>query len=106
MFKGKKRDSLWLFLTALVVVVMVFALLAIPYAVTESEARKLIFLLRLGVLAIFSGAMLFWWIVRDRQTSQDLKMLREEIEQNKLWREKLRTPRMREENQKERDKQK
>jgi len=84
MFKReKKRDSLWLFLTALVVVVVIFALLAIPYAVTEPEARKLLFLLRLGVLAIFSGAMLIWWLVRYRQTSHDIETLREEIERTK-----------------------
>ena len=98
MFKGeKKRDSLWLFLTALVVVVMVLMLLAIPYAVIEAygpEARKLILLMRLGVLAVFSGAMLIWWLVRYRKTGHDLEMLQEEIRQNKSLRKKPRKPRM------------
>jgi len=76
------------FEAALAVVVMVFVLLALPYAVTEAdgpEAQKLILLVRLVVLVVFSGAMLIWWLVRYRQTSHDREMLREKIEQTRLF---------------------
>lgn len=79
--KEKGRNSLRLFVSALAVVVMVFVLLALPYAVTEAyglEAQKLILLVRLVVLAVFSGAMLIWWLVRYRQTSHDLETFRKE----------------------------
>ena len=81
MLKKKKE-----FVAALVVVVMVFVLLALPYAVTEAyglKAQKLILLVRLVVLTVFSAALLIWWLVRYRQTSRDLKMLQEELERNK-----------------------
>jgi len=85
------------FVAALAVVAMVLMLLAIPYAVTEAygpEARELIMLMRLGVPAIFSGAMLIWWLARYRKTGHDLEMLQEEIRQNKSLRKKPRKPRM------------
>lgn len=85
------------FLVALVVVVMVFVVLALPYAVTEAyglKVKKLILLMRLVVLAVFSAGLLIFWIVRYRQTSHDLEMPREEIERNRRTLEKPRTPRM------------
>ena len=103
----KRELSRRLFVAALAVVVMVFVLLALPYAVTEAyglKSKKLILLMRLVVLAVFSAAMLIWWLVKYRQTSHDLEMLREEIERNRPSRENSRTPRKREVNQKERDK--
>jgi hypothetical protein len=65
MLKRKKE-----FVVALAVVVMVFVLLALPYAVTEAygpKAMKLILLMRLVVLAVFSAAMLIWWLARYRR---------------------------------------
>jgi hypothetical protein len=91
---------------ALAVVVMVLVVLALPYAITEAyglKARKLVLLMRLVVLAVTVG-LLIWSLVRDRQTSHDIDMLREEIERNRLLRVKLRTPRTRERTQKGRDK--
>lgn len=107
MFKGeKKRHSLWLFVTPLVVVVVIFALLALPYAVTETyglKERKLISLMTSVVLAVFAADMLIFWIVRHRQTSHDIETLRKEIERTKPSPEKPGTTRKREANQKERD---
>ena len=109
MFKGeKKRDFLWLFLAPLVVVVVIFALLALPYAVTETyglKEKKLISLMTSVVLAVFAADMLIFWIVRYKQTGQEIEMIREEIERIKPCLEKPRTPRKREVNpKKERDK--
>ena len=81
MLKRKKE-----FVAALAVVVMVCVVLALPYAVTEAygpKAQKLILLMRLVVLAVFSAGMLIFWIVRYRQTSHDIETLREEIERTK-----------------------
>jgi uncharacterized membrane protein len=100
------RQSLRLFVAALAVVVMVFVLLALPYAVTEvhgQKAKELVLPMRL-VLAVFLAGLLIFWIVRHRQTGHDLEMLREEIERNRLAREKSRTPHVREADQKERGK--
>lgn len=87
MFKGeKKRHSLWLFVAPLVVVVVIFALLALPYAVTETyglKEKKLISLTTSVVLAVFASDMLIFWIVRYRQTSHDIETLRKEIERNR-----------------------
>jgi hypothetical protein len=83
MFKGeRKRDSLGLFLAPLVVVVVIFALLVLPYAVTETyglKEKKLVSLMTSVVLVAFSVDMLIFWIVRYRQTSHDMETLREEL---------------------------
>jgi len=109
MFKREKeRHFLMLFVAALAVVVVAFVLLVLPYAVTEAyglKATKLILLMRL-VMCVFLAGLLIFWVVRYRRTSRDLGMLREELEQNRLSREKPTTPCMREANQKERNKQK
>jgi len=100
MLKWKKE-----FVAALVVVVMVFVVLALPYAVKEVyglKAINLILLIRLVVLAVSAG-MLIWWLVRYRQTSHDIETLRKEIERIKPSTEKPGTTRKREVNQKERD---
>jgi len=71
---------------ALAVVVIVFVVLALPYALTEAyglKTKKLILLMQLVVLAVFSAGMLIFWIVRYRQTSHDIETLREEIERTK-----------------------
>ena len=76
MLKRKKK-----LVTALAVVVMVFVLLALLYAVTSAyrlKANKLMLPMRL-VLAVFSAGLLIFWVVRYRQTSHDLEMLREQI---------------------------
>ena len=76
MLKRKKK-----LVTALAVVVMVFVLLALPYAVTSAyglKANKLMLPMRL-VLAVFSAGLLIFLVVRYRQTSHDLEMLREQI---------------------------
>ncbi len=109
MFEGrKKRDSHWLFLAPLVVVVVIFALLVLPYGVTETyglKERKTIGLMTSVVLAVFAADMLIFWIVRYRQTSHDMETLQKEIEGTKPSPEKPGTPRKREVNQKkERDK--
>ena len=89
MFKGeRKRDSLWLFLAPLVVVVVIFALLVLPYAVTETyglKEKKLVSLMTSVVLTVFAVDMLVFWIVRYRQTGQEIEMIREEIEQTRLF---------------------
>jgi len=85
------------FVAALKVVLIVFAVLALPYALTEAyglKTKKLILLMQLVVLAAFSAGMLIWWLVRYRQTSHDLQTLRKEIERTRLSPEKPRTPRM------------
>jgi len=74
MLKRKKE-----FVAALAVVVMVCVVLALPYAVTEVyglKAMKLILPMRLVALAVFSAALLIWWLVRYRQTSRDSDMKR------------------------------
>lgn len=82
MFKREKgKHSLRLFMVALAMVVMVFVVLALPYAVTSAyglKANKLMLPMRL-VLAVFSAGLLIFWVVRYRQTSHDLEMLREKI---------------------------
>jgi len=81
MLKRKKE-----FVAALAVVVIVFVVLALPYALTEAyglKTKKLILLMQLVVLAVFSAGMLIFWIVRYRQTSHDIETLREEIERTK-----------------------
>jgi len=83
MFKRQKKYSLWLFVAPLVVVVVIFALWVLPYAVTETyglEERRLISLVTSVVLAVFAVDMLVFWIVRYRQTSHDIETLQEEIE--------------------------
>ena len=78
MLKGKKE-----FVAALVVIVIVLVVLAFPYALIATyglEVKKLILLIQLVVLAVFSGGMLVWWLVRYRQTSHDIETLREEID--------------------------
>ena len=95
------------FVAAIAVVVIVFVVLALPYALTETyglKKKKLILLMQLVVLAVFSAGMLIWWLVRYRQTSHDIETLRKEIERTKPSPEKPRTIRKREVNQKERDK--
>lgn len=69
------------FLTALAIVVTVYVVLAIPYALKAHT--QLILLKRLVVLAFLSGAMLIWWLVRYRQISRDLKMSRAKIERKR-----------------------
>lgn len=67
------------FVAAIGVVVMVFVLLALPYALTEAyglKAMGLILLMRLVALAIFSVALSIWWLARYRQTSRDSDMKR------------------------------
>lgn len=81
MLKRKKE-----FVAALAVVVIVFVVLALPYALTEAyglKTKKLILLMQLVVLAVFSAGMLIFWIVRYRQTSHDIETLREENERTK-----------------------
>ena len=71
MLKRKKE-----FVAALAVVVIVFVMLALPYALTEAyglKAKKLILLTQLVVLVVFSAGMLIWWLVRYRQTSHDIE---------------------------------
>lgn len=89
MLKGeKKKHSLWLFVAPLVVVVVIFALLALPYAVTETyglKEKKLISLMTSVVLVVFAADMLIFWIVRYRQTGHEIEMIREEIEQTRLF---------------------
>jgi len=83
MFKREKKYSLWLFVAPLVVVVVIFALWALPYAVTETyglKERRLISLVTSVVLAVFAVDMLIFWIVQYRQTSHDIETLREETE--------------------------
>jgi len=65
MLKRKKE-----FVAALAVVVIVFVVLALPYAVTEAygpKAMKLILLMHLVVLAVFSAALLIRWLVGYRR---------------------------------------
>jgi hypothetical protein len=110
MFKmERKRDSLWLFLAPPMVVVVIFALLILPYAVTETyglKEKKSISLMTSVVLAVFAADMLIFWIVRYRQTSHDIETLRKDIEQTKPSPERIGATRKREVNQKERDNQK
>lgn len=75
MLKGKKE-----FVDALVVIVIVLLVLAFPYALIATYGLKVILLIQLVVLAVFSAGMLVWWLVRCRQTSHDIEMLREEID--------------------------
>jgi len=78
MLKGKKE-----FVAAAIVIVIVLVVLAFPYALIATyglEVKKLILLIQLVVLAVFSGGMLVWWLVRYRQTSHDIETLREEID--------------------------
>jgi len=78
MLKGKKE-----FVAAVIVIVIVLVVLAFPYALIATyglEVKKLILLIQLVVLAVFSGGMLVWWLVRYRQTSHDIETLREEID--------------------------
>lgn len=79
MLKRKKE-----FVVALAVVVIVYVVLAIPYALTGRT--QLILLKHLIVLAFLSAAMLIFWIVRYRQISHDLEMFREENERNRRGR--------------------
>ena len=65
------RDSLRSFVSAIIVVVMVFLLIALPYAVIEAfglEAEKLVLLMNLAVLAVFSLAFSIQWLVKYKQT--------------------------------------
>jgi flagellar basal body-associated protein FliL len=104
MLKGRKE-----FVAALVVIVIVLVTLALPYALTEAyglKVKKLILLMQLVVLVVFSAGMLIWWLVRYRQTSHNIETLREEIERTKPSPEKLRTTRKREVSQNESDKKK
>ena len=75
MLKGKKE-----FVDALVVIVIVLLVLAFPYALIATYGLKVILLIQLVVLAVFSAGMLVWWLVRYRQTSHDIETLREEID--------------------------
>jgi len=98
MFKVKQD-----FVAALGIVAIVFVVLALPYAAKTAygpEATELVLFVRLVFLTVFSVIMLIWWLVRYRQTSHDLKMLREEIERNKPSREKPEKIHMRKGNQK------
>ena len=73
----KERRSLGSFLDALMVVVVVLMLFALPYAVTEVyglKARRLILLMHLVALAVLSVALSIWWLVRYRQTSHDFEV--------------------------------
>jgi len=93
------------FAVALVVVVLVYVLLALPYAMTEVyglEVSKLILLARLVALTALSVALLIWWLARYRRTSHALERLRGKIQRDKpLWR-RPRTPRIEEANQNKR----
>jgi fumarate reductase subunit D len=67
---------------ALVVIVIVLVTLALPYALTEAyglNTKKLILLMQLGFLTVFSAGLLIWWVARYRQTSHEIETLREEI---------------------------
>jgi len=66
------------FLTALAVVVIIYVVLGIPYALTAHT--PLMSLKRLVVLAFLSGAMLILWILMYKQIADDFEKLREEIE--------------------------
>ena len=58
-------------MVALVVVAIVIVVLALPYALTEAyglKAMKLILLMQLVVLALFSVALLIRWLLMHRQT--------------------------------------
>lgn len=71
------------FLTALAVVVIIYVVLGIPYALTAHT--QLMSLKRLVVLAFLSGAMLILWIVMYKQITQDLEKFREKIERKNAW---------------------
>ena len=67
---------------ALVVIGTVLVTLASPYALTEAyglNVKKLILLMQLGLLTVFSAGLLIWWVARYRQTSHEIETLREEI---------------------------
>jgi hypothetical protein len=67
---------------ALGVIVIVLVTLALPYALTEAyglSVKKLILLMQLGFLTVFSAGLLIWWVARYRQTSHEIETLREEI---------------------------
>ena len=84
MLKGKKE-----FVAALFVIVIVLVTLALPYALIEAyglKVKKLILLMQLVVLVVFSVGMLVWWLVRYRQTSHGIETLREEIKRTRLFR--------------------
>lgn len=106
MFDSEKRKpSLKLFLEALVVVVIVSVMLALPYALAEAglEVKKIVLLMYPVILTVFSGYLLIFWIGRYRHTSNRINMVRKEIELNRRSLEPVRT-RMSEANQKERSK--
>ena len=66
----------------LAIIVTAFVVLALPYGLTGTyglHAKHLALLIHV-VLALFSAALLIWWLARYRQTSRDIETLREEIE--------------------------
>lgn len=70
-------------MAAPVVIIMVLLTLALPYALIEAyelNVKKLILLMQLVFLAVFSAGVLVWWVVRYRQTSNDIETLRRKIE--------------------------
>jgi len=80
------RHHLRLLVAGLAVVVTVWVMLALPYTLTEAyglKAKRSVSLMRLVVIAVFSAGLVFFWIVRYRQTSHDLDMLQAEIERKR-----------------------
>jgi hypothetical protein len=62
MLKRKKE-----FVAALLVIVIVLVTLALPYALIEAyglKVKKLILLIQLVFLVVFSAGLLIFWIVR------------------------------------------
>ena len=78
----KMRSSLKSFLVALVIVALVLGLVALPYSLIQSyglKIKKTMIFIDAVFLAVFSLAMLVWWIVRYRQTGKRIEALQEEI---------------------------
>jgi hypothetical protein len=98
----KKTD----FVAAPRVGVIVLDVLALPYALAEAglEAKKIVLLMYLVLLTVFSAYLLVFWIGRYRHTSHRINVIREEIELNRRSLEFVLT-RMSETNQKEHGKQ-
>lgn len=77
------KSSFKPFLIALAIVILVLVLVALPSALIETyglKTKKLMLLIDGVVLAVFSLAMLVWWVVRYRKTGQRIESLGEKIE--------------------------
>lgn len=81
--RGKGWFSPASFVIALAIVVIVFGLFALPYAVLEAyglNAKKLILLVVWSFLTVFAAGSLVFWVARYKQTSREIEMLREELD--------------------------